>query len=442
MILGYSSTSTISADFQIAQIKIVPVNGIINSITAKYIERIISESHAENKELIVITLNTPGGSYEATRKIVEAILSSKVPIVSYVYPSGAQAASAGTFILSASHIAAMAPTTNMGAATPVSIGGDELPETLKSKTSQDAAALLRELAKIRDRNIEALEATIFNSKAYSSTESLQNNLIDFIVTDIDDLIQSIDEHKVTLNSKATILKISNPKIETIGMTVQEHFLNFLAQPNITFILLSLGALLIFVEFIFPGLIVPGVAGAIFLALAFLGFNNLPVNYVGIGLMGLSVILMYAEFSAPGISIAGFGSITSFLIGGILLFGNHSISFLPGAAEPSPFLNVQVDLWILILATLILAIPAILAIWDIKKAQKFKPNLVKNIDFLGQPGIAKTILNPKGAVLFQGELWSAESDNNQIIEQNSNIVISDVDGLTLKVFKADKDDIIS
>ena len=153
------------------------MKGVINNVTARYIHRSIEQSSVENNELIIITLDTPGGAYDSTRKIVESILASKIPIVSYVYPPGAQAASAGTFILSASHIAVMAPTTNMGAATPVSIQGEDLPETLKSKASQDAAALLRELGKARQRNIDALEATIFDSKAYSSTESIENNLI-------------------------------------------------------------------------------------------------------------------------------------------------------------------------------------------------------------------------------------------------------------------------
>ena len=424
-----------------ARIKIVEVKGIINNVTARYIKRCIEQSSTGNNQLIIITLDTPGGSYEATREIVETILSSKIPIVSYVYPAGAQAASAGTFILSASHIAAMAPTTNMGAATPVSIQGEDLPETLKSKASEDAAALLRELGKARKRNIDALEATIFDSKAYSSTESIENNLIDFIAADIPELIKAVNGLEVEIESKKTKLNNIDPKIETLKMTIQEHFLNFLVNPNILFILLILGALLIFVEFIFTGLIVPGVAGAMFLVLAFLGFTNLPVNYVGLGFLILAAILMYVEFSAPGLGIAAFGSITSFLVGGILLFGNHNIPFLPGAAEPSPFLNIHINGWVLIASTIILVVPTAWAIWDIKKAQKVKRYIIKNSNLAGQIGVAKTILNPRGTVLVQSELWSAESDNNQIIAKDSNIIVSETEGLTLKVFKSDNDDII-
>ena len=424
-----------------ARIKIVEVKGIINNVTARYIKRCIEQSSAGNNQLIIITLDTPGGSYEATREIVETILSSKIPIVSYVYPAGARATSAGTFILSASHIAAMAPTTNMGAATPVSIQGEDLPETLKSKASEDAAALLRELGKARKRNIDALEATIFDSKAYSSTESIENNLIDFIADDIPELIKAVNGLEVEIESKKTKLNNIDPKIETLKMTIQEHFLNFLVNPNILFILLILGALLIFVEFIFTGLIVPGVAGAMFLVLAFLGFTNLPVNYVGLGFLILAAILMYVEFSAPGLGIAAFGSITSFLVGGILLFGNHNIPFLPGAAESSPFLNIHINGWVLIASTIILVIPTAWAIWDIKKAQKAKRYIIKNSNLAGQIGVAKTILNPRGTVLVQSELWSAESDNNQIIAKDSNIIVNEIEGLTLKVFKSDNDDII-
>ena len=335
----------------------------------------------------------------------------------------------------------MAPTTNMGAATPVSIQGEDLPETLKSKASEDAAALLRELGKARKRNIDALEATIFDSKAYSSTESIENNLIDFIADDIPELIKAVNGLEVEIESKKTKLNNIDPKIETLKMTIQEHFLNFLVNPNILFILLILGALLIFVEFIFTGLIVPGVAGAMFLVLAFLGFTNLPVNYVGLGFLILAAILMYVEFSAPGLGIAAFGSITSFLVGGILLFGNHNIPFLPGAAESSPFLNIHINGWVLIASTIILVIPTAWTIWDIKKAQKVKRYIIKNSNLAGQIGVAKTILNPRGTVLVQSELWSAESDNNQIIAKDSNIIVNEIEGLTLKVFKSDNDDII-
>ena len=376
------------------------MKGVINNVTARYIHRSIEQSSVENNELIIITLDTPGGAYDSTRKIVENILASKIPIVSYVYPPGAQAASAGTFILSASHIAVMAPTTNMGAATPVSIQGEDLPETLKSKASQDAAALLRELGKARQRNIDALEATIFDSKAYSSTESIENNLIDFIASDIPELIKAQDGRNIDIQSEPTKLKSVNPTISTSKMTVQENFLNFLANPNILFILLILGVLLIFVEFIFTGLVVPGVAGAIFLALAFLGSTNLPINFVGLAFLILAGVLIYVEFSAPGIGIAAFGSITSFLIGGILLFGNHNIPFLPGTAESSPFLNVHINAWVLIISAIFLVIPTSWAIWDIKRAQKTKKHFVSNIDLSGQIGVTKTILNPRGTVLLQ------------------------------------------
>ncbi len=441
LLVGNFQRDSTYADYEISNIKIIEVKGVINNVTAKYIRRNIEQSSIEKNQLIIITLDTPGGAYDSTRKIVESILASQIPIVSYVYPSGAQAASAGTFILSASHIAAMAPTTNMGAATPVSIQGEDLPETLKSKASQDAAALLRELGKTRNRNIDALEATIFDSKAYSSSESIENNLIDFIATDIPELIRSLDGREVDIQSETTKLKNLDPKIQTSKMTLRENFLNFLANPNILYILLILGALLIFVEFIFTGLIVPGVAGAIFLALAFLGSTNLSVNLVGLAFLILAAALMYVEFSAPGIGIAAVGSIASFLIGGVLLFGNHNIPFLPGTAEPSPFLNVHINDWVLLASTIFLVIPTGWAIWDIKRAQKTKSKVVKNIDLSGQIGIAKTILDPRGTVFIQNELWSAESDNNQTIEKDSNIIVSDIDGLILKVFKTDNDDII-
>ena len=237
LLIGNFQQENVYADYDVSNIKIIEVKGVINNVTARYINRSIHESSAEKKQLIIITLDTPGGAYDSTRKIVEDILASKVPIVSYVYPSGAQAASAGTFILSASHIAAMAPTTNMGAATPVTLQGEDLPDTLKSKASQDAAALLRELGKARKRNIEALEATIFDSKAYSSTESIENNLIDFIADDVPELIKSINGMEITIDSQSTNLKSINPKIETSKMTLQENFLNFLADPNILFVLL-------------------------------------------------------------------------------------------------------------------------------------------------------------------------------------------------------------
>lgn len=429
----------LNSDTHITRVNIISIDGPIKLNTANYIERIILENNNNGNNIIVLILNTPGGSYEATRKIIELILASKVPVISYVYPSGGQAASAGTFIMAASHISAMSPFTSIGSATPVAIDGEDLPETLENKISEDASALIRELAKSRNRNIKLFESTIKESASFNSNEALESNMIEYVVNDLNSLINTINGEQINLGSTLFTINTDNFVLVTQDMSLTEKIIDFISRPNITFLFLTLGALLIFMEILIPGTIVSGVFGIMLLILAFLGLNNLPVNYFAVILLILSLVLIYIEFILAGFGIAGLLSIFSFLFGSILLFGNNRISFLPSNTESSIFLGFNVNSWIIFIITLTFISFILFLIFDIRKSQTKKQQY--NFDILNLIGITKSELNPKGFVYIKDEVWSAESYNLKNIPINTKIRVKSMDKLTLKVqIEKDNDNI--
>lgn len=429
----------LNTDSHITRVNTISIDGPIKLNTANYIERIILENENDNN-IIVFILNTPGGSYEATRKIIELILASKVPIISYVSPSGGQAASAGTFIMAASHISSMSPFTSLGSATPVDIDGEDLPKTLENKISEDASALIRELAIARNKNIQLFESTIEKSASFNSKEALESNMIDYVSNDLNSLLNSINGEQIILGSDTQfIINTDNFVLVTQDMSLTEKIIDFISRPNITFLFLTLGALLIFMEILIPGTIVSGVFGIMLLILAFLGLNNLPVNYFAVILLILSLVLIYIEFISAGFGIAGLLSIFSFLFGSILLFGNNRISFLPSNTESSIFLGFNVNSWIIFIITLIFISFILFLIFDIRKSQTKKQQY--NFDILNLIGITKSELNPKGFVYIKGEVWSAESYNLKNIPINTKIRVKSMDKLTLKVqIEKDNDNI--
>ena len=273
---------------------LIEIDGAIQPVTARFLSGSMETATEEGAQLLIVRLDTPGGLFDSTRDIVESILSSRIPIVVYVAPTGSHAASAGTFIAAAAHVAAMAPVTNIGAASPVSGSGQDLPETLKSKATQDAAAFMRDIAKARGRNSEALEETVLSARSYSATEALDNNIIDLIAGDMDDLLAQLGGRTVQLDEGSIVLRTADLEVRSIQPTLLERFLGVIGNPNVAFLLLSVGTVLVFIETLAPGLLVPGITGGILLALAFVAMGNLPVNIAGIGLIFLSMALFYLE----------------------------------------------------------------------------------------------------------------------------------------------------
>jgi membrane-bound serine protease (ClpP class) len=407
----------------------ITIDGTIDPISADYLLRALSVAAEDGAHVAIVVLDTPGGLLDSTREMVVRILASAVPVVVYVSPPGAQAASAGTFIVAAGHVAAMAPFTNIGAASPVGAGGEDLPETLKSKATQDAAAFMRSIAEERGRNAKALERTVLSAAAYSASEALDDNLIDLVADSIDDLLARLDGRMVGLRDREVVLATEGLEVRDIGRTPVERFLGFVANPNIAFLLLTLGTIGIMVEIFSPGLVGPGVVGVIALALAFVAFGNLPINWTGVGLIALAMVLFFLESQAPGIGIFGIGGGIAFVLGAFFLFGGFSP---PPVKTPS----FRVSLWLIGTVSAVLFGSALFLMKTIVETRK-AGYASSTPSLLGQMGMTTTPLDPRGTVRVASERWSAISDSGEPIPEGEEVIVLEVEGLTLKVFKASK-----
>ena len=406
------------------------VDGAIEQTTARFLSRGLAAAAEEGAHLLILIVDTPGGIFDATRDMVEDILASEVPVVAYVSPGGAQAASAGTFLVAAAHVAAMAPGTNIGAAAPVGPTGDDLPETMKSKATQDAAAFIRSIAEKRGREPAPLEQTVLTAKSFSHSEALDAGIIDLTVASVEELLSRLDGTPIYLDSGArVVLETQGIRIEPIERNAVEKFLGVLANPNIAFLLLTIGGLGIVIELFNPGTIVPGLVGVILLALAFVALGNLPVNWAGVGLIALAMLLFFAELQAPGTSVFGVGGVISFLLGGFLLFGGFS----PPPIETPSF---RVSFWMIgAVSALLLASLVVLFRMTAQAKRLAYPQRVDEI--VGSRGTVVRALDPKGTVQVSSENWSAVSDSGESIPEGEEIIVAEVDGLTLKVLEASK-----
>ena len=405
----------------------IELDGTIDSVSAGFLSRSIREAEEDGAKLLIVLLDTPGGLLSSTRDMVQAIQTSGIPVVIYVHPPGAQAASAGTFVTAAAHVAAMTPTTNIGAASPVGQGGEDLPDTLKSKATQDAAALVRAIAEERGRNADALEATVLKATSYTASEALDENIIDLIAKDMADLLAQINGRAIETSEGMVVLDTADMDMQRINKTQLERFLGFIASPNIAFLLLTLGGIGIMVEFLNPGGIAPGLFGVIALVLAFVAVGNLPVNWVGVGLLGLGMVLFFFELQAPGIGIFGVGGGISFILGAFLLFGGFG-----SPAIPTP--SFRVSLWLIGTVSAVFFASLVLLFRIVLQSRRgIYP--AQNANLVGQTGRTTTELTPQGSVQVASELWSAVSDSGESIAEGEEVIVLDVDGLTLKVFKA-------
>ena len=418
----------VSAAAQAAHAGQLSIDGAIEPTAARFLSRGLRVATEDGAQLLIVTVDTPGGLFSSTKDMVEDILAAEIPVIAFVSPGGAQAASAGTFIVAAAHIAAMAPATNIGAASPVGPGGEELPETIKSKATQNAAAYIKSIAEKRGRNEGALEKTVLNAASYPSSEALDNGIIDLIATDVHDLLAKLDGREVELdNGETVVLDTDGIEVRPIKRNAVERFLGFLADPNIAFLLLTVGGIGIIVEVFSPGLIVPAVVGVISLALAFVALGNLPVNWAGVSLIAFAMVLFFAELQAPGLGVFGAGGAISFLLGAFLLFGGFS-----APAIPSP--SFRVSIWLIGgVSAVLFAFLIVLFRGAVSMRRSSYPEVSESL--VGQSGVVVTALNPKGTVHVAGEQWSAVSDSEESIPEGEEVIVSDVEGLTLRVFKA-------
>lgn len=409
------------------KVLVADVDGPIDQVMARFISRTLGHADGDGAQLVVLRIDTPGGRLDSTRDIVADILASPVPVVSFVAPPGARAASAGTFIAAAAGLAAMAPSTNIGAASPVGASGEDLDETLARKVKEDAAALIRSLAAQRGRNAEALEATVFEAVAYSAEEAVENNVVDLIAEDLEDLLAQLDGMSIPVAGGEETVHTAGAPVEEIGQNFIERALSFLTIPDVAFLLLSLGGLAIIVELWSPGLIGPGVVGVIMLLLAFAGIGNLPFSWAGVALIAVAFVLFFVETQVPGFGIFGIAGIVSLILGGVMLVG-----FFGAPGLPAP--TVRVSAWTLAGMG---GGAGLLMLWFVRELRRSRKaaGYVSPIEaraLVGQTASVTVRLDPEGEVRVAGERWSARLPGGETADTGADVVVNRVEGLTLEV----------
>jgi membrane-bound serine protease (ClpP class) len=399
---------------------VITVDGVITSPTAKYIASGIEEAVRDNAGGLIILLDTPGGMDTAMRDIAKSILNSPVPVIVYVSPSGARAASAGVIITQAAHIAAMAPGTNIGAAHPVAIGlgnsGGEKDKTMTEKIENDAAAYARSIAKTRGRSEEWVEKAVRKSESITAEEALKLNVIDYVAADVNMLLAAIHQKEIQLIGGKKIISTKNAVIRDKKMGTRQGILSAISDPNISYLLLLIGLAGLYFELSTPGAILPGVIGGISLLLAFFGLSTLPVSYTGILLIIFGVILFIAEIKVMSHGMLTVGGIISLVMGSLLLFDTP---------EPALRLSLQV----LIPAVVVVSIFFIVIIMLAVKAQMRKhfTGAEAMIDLEAE---VTSDIEREGDVFVKGEYWKAVSD--EPIKKGAKVKIIKVDGMKLVV----------
>jgi membrane-bound serine protease (ClpP class) len=389
------------------------LDGVVDPFESSYLTSEIDGAADEGFSSILLTIDTPGGLDSAMRDIVTSILNSEVPVVCYVSPSGARAASAGTFILTACHVAAMAPGTEVGAAHPVGISG----VIQQDKVTNDAAAFIRSLAEQRDRNPEWAEEAVRESSSASAEEALELNAIDHLARSVSELLTAVDGEVVETPTGSVTLDTDDATLETRTLGPIASILHGLLTPDLAFILFYIGIGLIVIEFITPGLTVPGILGALSLVGAFTAFGMLAVQLVGLILLLASVVFFAVEVKLPGISGAGIGGLITLVLGGFMLFDN---SIPSGGVSPWVIVPVAIGAG----TFFAFVIPAGL------RAQKLPPQMLAE-RVIGMEGVAATALRPGGVAQIASEQWSVESVAGNVRE-GARIRVVGGDGLTLQV----------
>lgn len=390
----------------------------INPVTASFINEHISSANAENDPAILIQLDTPGGLDTAMREIIQSILNSRIPVIVYVAPQGARAASAGALITLAADFAVMAPGTNIGAAHPVAIGPANQPDsTMMKKVENDAAAYARSLAQKRGRNADWAEQSVRESVSISAEEAVAESVIDLVSSNTDELLQQLDGFKYIRNNKAEVFSTTGLTLRPVEMNWRQQILNALSNPNIAYLLMMLGIIGIFFEISQPGVVLPGSIGAIAILLALFAFSSLPVNYVGVLLILLAVVLFILEVKIVSYGMLSIGGIVSMAFGSLMLIDS---------SEP----YLQISRAVIAATVMVSAGFILLAATMVIRTQR-RPVSSGQEGMIGETGKALGPIDPSGKVFVHGEYWLACSDND-IQDGESIRVVQLLDGLKLKV----------
>ena len=406
--------------FAANQIVVVKIFGAINPAVAEFVSQEIHQANKEQQALIVLNMDTPGGLDTSMRQIIKKIQSSHVPVASYVSPSGSRAASAGTFITIASHIAAMAPGTNIGAAHPVNMmgGNNEQESTMDKKVVNDAAAYIRSLAELRNRNSHWAELAVVKSVSISAEEAKRLNVIDLIAGNVKALTLAIDGREIQTASGPMTLKTGRLEIVYHEMSPRLKMLDIISNPNVAYVLMMIGVVGLYFEMSNPGLVFPGVIGAVSMVLALYAMQTLPIDYAGLLLVLLGALFFIAEIGVMSYGLLSIAGVVSIFLGSTMLIDSDdpAMQISQSILYPTLGLTIVFSIGIIVFAT---------QTRNLKKQGGAE-------GMLGETGIVKENLNPHGRVLVHGELWEAECEGE--IMEGEHVIVESVEGLKVRVKK--------
>jgi len=405
-----------------APVSLLTIEGVISPVTLRLVSMALDRAQAERSQALVVQLDTPGGLERSMRAIVQKLLASELPVIVYVAPTGARAASAGVFITMAAHVAAMAPATNIGAAHPVALGGSVDKDALK-KIENDAAAFIRSVATERGRNADWAEKAVRESVSITEREAVRLRVVDLVAESVPDLLAKVDGRTVRTARGPVTLATRGAVVRPIEIGFRDRVLNVLTDPNVAYVLMMLGMIGLLAELYNPGAIFPGVIGGISLILAFFAFQSLPINYAGLLLILLGIALLVAEIKVASHGILAVGGTVAMALGSLMLFD---------APEAG---GLRISWWVIGPTVAATAGLFLFVVTAGVRALARRPMLGAT-GLIGQIGVARATLAPEGHVAVQGELWRAVADGEPIPE-GTPVRVVDVQGLTLKVVKADR-----
>jgi membrane-bound serine protease (ClpP class) len=403
-----------------APVAMIDLDGAITPVTARLLTAAIERAQAERAQALIVRLNTPGGLERSMRSMAQAILNAEIPVIVYVAPTGARAASAGVFITMAAHVAAMAPATNIGAAHPVTIGGGDTGKEMGKKIENDAAAFARSLAAERGRNVDWAEKAVRASVSVTEREAVKLKVVDLVADSVPDLLAKIDGRTVKTTRGPVTLATRDALVKPIEVRFRDRFLALITDPNVAYILMMVGMLGIFFELQNPGVVLPGVIGGISLILAFFAFQSLPINWAGVLLILFGVALLIAEIKVVSHGVLTAGGVVAMVLGSFMLYEAPEVGFRVS--------------WTVILPTV--GATAGLVVWAVSAGVRamMKSPVTGASGMIGRVVVARSALGPEGQVQVDGEIWRAVSEG-EAIPAGEKVRVTAVDGLTLKVSRA-------
>ena len=421
ILLAFAALLSIAGPaFAARPVSLIELDSAITPVTVRLLAGAIDRAQAEGSQALIVQLNTPGGLERSMRSMVQSILGSPIPVIVYVAPAGARAASAGVFITMAAHVAAMAPATNIGAAHPVAVGGGGDKEMIK-KVENDAAAFARTIATERGRNAEWAEKAVRSSVSATEREAVKLKIVDLVAESVPDLLAKIDGRTVKTVRGQITLATRDASVQTIEVRFRDRFLALISDPNIAYLLMMAGMLGIFFELSNPGAILPGVIGGICLILAFYAFQSLPVNWAGLLLLLFGVVLLIAEIKVVSHGVLAIGGVVAMLIGSLMLYDSPETT------------GIRLSWYVMIPAV---GTTAALVFFAVSMGVRalYRPSVTGESAMVGRLGVARSALAPEGQVMIDGELWRAVSQDGTVAAGEP-VKVAAIDGLTLKVTRS-------